>query len=83
MAVGAFEVVTHAIAASDSLEHISRALYGALDQMALDASGSARHEYHQRVSVIVGDRVLTGFWIQRDSGARGTRSARASWPATN
>jgi CheY-like chemotaxis protein len=59
MAIGAFEVVTHAIAASDSLDNIARVLYGALDQMVLDASGSHRHDYHQRLTLIVGDRVLT------------------------
>ena len=59
MALGAFEVVTHAIAASDSLDSISRVLYGALEQMTLDAAGLPRHEYHQRVSVIVGNSVIT------------------------
>jgi hypothetical protein len=59
MAIGAFEVVTHAIAASDSWDNLARALNGSLEQMPLDAAGSRVHEYHQQVSVIVGDRVLT------------------------
>ena len=45
--------------ASDSLDSISRVLYGALEQMTLDAAGLPRHEYHQRVSVIVGNSVIT------------------------
>lgn len=59
MSIGAFEVVTRAIAASDSLDNLARSLNGALEQMPLDAAGSRIHDYHQQVSVIVGDRVLT------------------------
>ena len=59
MSIGAFEVVTRAIAASDSLDKLGRSLHGALEQMPLDAAGSRVHDYHQQVSVIVGDRVLT------------------------
>jgi CheY-like chemotaxis protein len=59
MALGAFEVVAEAIAASDSLDHISEVLYGSLEQMNLDASGGARHQYHHHVSLIVGNRVIT------------------------
>lgn len=59
MSIGAFEVVTRAIAASDSLDNLGRTLHGSLEQMPLDAAGSRAHEYHQQVSLIVGDRVLT------------------------
>ena len=59
MSIGAFEVVTRAIAASNSLDNLSRTLHGALEQMPLDAAGARVHEYHQQVSVIIGDHVLT------------------------
>jgi CheY-like chemotaxis protein len=59
MALGAFQVVTHAIAASDSFESLGAMLQTAVDhQMPLDGQGRATHDYHRRVSVIVGDRVL-------------------------
>jgi CheY-like chemotaxis protein len=59
MATGAFEVVTRAISASDSWDNLAKTLHGSLEQMPLDATGSRVHDYHQQVSVIVGDRVLT------------------------
>jgi CheY-like chemotaxis protein len=59
MAIGAFEVATHAIAASDSLETLGRTLRGALEMMPLDAAGDPVHEYHQEVSLIIGDQVIT------------------------
>ena len=58
IALGAFQVVTHAIAESDSLPKLSNSLYDALAAMPLDARGNPTHEYHRRVSVAVGDRVL-------------------------
>ena len=78
MALGAFEVVTHAIAAGDSLEQLSRVLYGALDQMPLDAAGQP----HVRISPTrqrdrwgPGDH---GDRLQQGPGAGRTRSAGAS-----
>jgi hypothetical protein len=59
MAVGGFEVVVRAIAASDSLDNIAKVLSGSLEQMNLDAAGGRAHDYHQQVALIVGDRVLT------------------------
>lgn len=57
-ALAAFQLVTHAIAHSDSWDTLVGTLRGALDQMPLDAQGRATHDYHRRVGVIIGDRVL-------------------------
>lgn len=59
IALGAFQVVTRAIAEGDSWENLAKTLYGALEQMPLDAQGNLTHEYHRQVSLIVGDRALT------------------------
>jgi len=67
IALGAFQVVTRAIAESDSLEKLSNALYEALDSMPLDAQDNPTHEYHRRVSVVVGDRVLTNAGYTEDT----------------
>jgi CheY-like chemotaxis protein len=58
MAIGGFEVVTRAIAASDSLDNIVKVLNASLAQMTLDASGARAHEYHHHVTFIIGDTVL-------------------------
>jgi hypothetical protein len=59
MAIGGFEVVIRAIAASDSLDNIAKVLRGSLEQMTLDAAGRRSHDYHQQVALIVGDKVVT------------------------
>jgi CheY-like chemotaxis protein len=59
IALGAFQVVTRAIAEADSVEKLAATLNGALEQMPLDAQGNLTHDYHRQVSVIVGSRVLT------------------------
>ena len=59
IALGAMQVVTRAIAEGDSWERLAKTLHGALDIMPLDARGDATHQYHQRVSLIVGNRVMT------------------------
>jgi CheY-like chemotaxis protein len=65
MSIGTFEVVAHAIAGSDSLEHLGRTLQGSLEQMPLDSSGHRAHEYHHRVSLIIGNHVLTAVGYDR------------------
>jgi len=59
IALGAFQVVTRAIAEGDSWNNLARTLNGALEAMPLDAQGNPTHEYHRRVSVMIGDRILT------------------------
>src|SRR5262245_11082747 len=59
IALGAMQVVTRAIAEGESWERLTKTLYGSLDIMPLDARGDATHQYHQRVSLIVGSRVMT------------------------
>jgi CheY-like chemotaxis protein len=59
IALGAFQVVTRAIAEGDSWESLAKTLYGALDMMPLDAQGNPTHEYHRQVSLIIGDRAMT------------------------
>src|SRR5262245_27722641 len=59
IALGAFQAVTHAIAASDSWENLAGTLNGALEAMPLDGQANPTHEYHRQVSLIVGNRVMT------------------------
>jgi CheY-like chemotaxis protein len=57
MVFGGFEVLSRAIAAN-SLDDIAKVLQGSLDQMTLDAAGRRAHDYHHRVAIVIGDRVL-------------------------
>ncbi len=59
IALGAFQVVTRAIAEADSWEHLAKTLNGSLEAMPLDGQGNPTHEYHRQVSVIIGDRMIT------------------------
>jgi CheY-like chemotaxis protein len=73
IALGAFQVVTRAIAEGDSWDHLAKTLNGSLEAMPLDAQGNPTHEYHRQVSVMIGDRILTlaGY---TETDARATRN---------
>jgi CRP-like cAMP-binding protein len=62
MALLEFEVVTRAISASDSLEHLRRVMYGVLTQVPLNAQGNPSNAdtFNPRVSLLIGDQLLAG-----------------------
>jgi CheY-like chemotaxis protein len=72
IALGAFQVVTRAIADGDSWNGLAKSLNGSLEAMPLDAQGNPTHEYHRQVSLMIGDRTLTiaGY---TEAAARATR----------
>jgi len=59
IALGAFQVVTRAIAEGNSWETLAGTLNGALGAMPLDGRGNPTHEYHQQVSLIIGNKAMT------------------------
>jgi CheY-like chemotaxis protein len=71
MALLEFEVVTRAIAASDSLDHLKRMLYDVLSRVPLDAQGnpSNAQSYNPRVSMLIGDHLLAGTIPEAESVA--------------
>jgi CheY-like chemotaxis protein len=62
MALLEFQVVTQAIAASDSIDNLRSTLFEVLSQVPLDAQGNPSHAegYNPRVSLLIGDQLLAG-----------------------
>jgi CheY-like chemotaxis protein len=53
-----FELVTHAIGSSESIDDLKGLLVGALDEMPRDAHGKPTHDYQIQVCIIIGDQLL-------------------------